>query len=114
MRNFKEYLELICESDSISSKIKLDAKKRGLSHSSHNIWKDKQGQEFKWDDQGKKFEKVADENKMTPEQLKKVQSSIAETESLISKELSYSDDLRHNDKIAFWKKHLKKLRGMVR
>ena len=57
MRNFKEYLKLICEGDITSVRAKMQAKQRGLTHQSHNIWKDKSDVEYKWNEQGKKFEK---------------------------------------------------------
>jgi len=56
--SYKKYLEMICEGDITSVRAKMQAKQRGLTHQSHNIWKDKFGQDFKWDEQGKKFEKV--------------------------------------------------------
>ena len=62
--NYKKYLEMICEGDIVGVRAKMQAKQRGLTHQSHNIWKDKQGNEFKWDDQGKKFENI---NKKTVE-----------------------------------------------
>ena len=47
------------ESDDILSlKAKADAKKRGLTHQSHNIWKDKQGKEYKWNAQSKRFDEI--------------------------------------------------------
>ena len=49
--NFKEF-------SNIEVKAKEDAKKRGLTHSSHNIWKDKQGKEYKWNSNTKRFEKI--------------------------------------------------------
>ena len=59
--NYKKYLELVCEGDITSVRAKMQAKQRGLVHQSHNVWKDKSGQEFKWDEQGKKFENVESE-----------------------------------------------------
>ena len=58
MRNFKEYLKLICEGDITSVRAKMQAKQRGLVHQSHDIWKDKSGAEFRWNEQGKRFKKV--------------------------------------------------------
>lgn len=55
--NFKEYVNNVLneEQDILSLKAKAEAKKRGLVHQSHNIWKDNQGNEFKWDVQTKRF-----------------------------------------------------------
>ena len=55
--NYKKYLEMICEGDITSVRAKEQAKQRGLTHQSHNIWKDKSDVEYKWNEQGKKFEK---------------------------------------------------------
>ena len=53
-----DYIQMILEADDVLSvKAKLDAKKRGLTHQSHNVWKDKSGQKWKWNTQLKKFEK---------------------------------------------------------
>jgi len=97
MRNFKEYLEMICEGDIISDRAKEQAKQRGLVHQSHNIWKDKSGQEYKWNEQGKKFEKSMKKDiskKMTKEEIteelrryvKKNNVSIADLDSKIREE----------------------------
>jgi len=67
MRNFKEYLELVCEGDITSVRAKMQAKQRGLTHQSHNIWKDKGNTEYKWDDTGKRFEKIEKEMKSNEE-----------------------------------------------
>lgn len=54
-----DYIQMILEADDVLSvKAKLDAKKRGLTHQSHNVWKDKSGQEYKWNDQLKRFDKI--------------------------------------------------------
>jgi len=73
MSNFKEYLNLICEGDIISDRAKEQAKQRGLVHQSHNIWKDKQGQLFKYNDQGKRFEKV-EKKQLSPEKSETIRA----------------------------------------
>ena len=55
--NFKQYI-LEESNDILSLKAKADAKKRGLTHQSHNIWKDKQGKEYKWNSNTKRFDVV--------------------------------------------------------
>ena len=73
----KEYAEIILESDILSLKAKADAKKRGLTHQSHNIWKDKQGKEYKWNSNTKRFDEVKIENKA--EKPKSKSQEIKET-----------------------------------
>ena len=51
------------ETDIVSVKAKLDAKKRGLKHQSHNVWKDKSGQEYKWNKVLKRFERIENKSK---------------------------------------------------
>lgn len=61
---FKNFIQkkLNEELDNISFRVKLDAKKRGLKHQSHNIWKDQVGNKFKWVEQTKKFELIQKKN----------------------------------------------------
>ena len=53
-----DYIQMILEADDVLSvRAKLDAKKKGLTHQSHNVWKDKSGQVWKWNSQLKRFDK---------------------------------------------------------
>jgi len=63
--SFKDYCRKVLneETDIISIKAKLDAKKRGLKHQSHNVWKDKGGQEYKWNKMLKRFERIENKSK---------------------------------------------------
>ena len=76
MRNFKEYLELVCEGDIVSIRAKAQAKQRGLTHQSHNVWKDKGNVEYKWNEQGKKFEKVEKKSRFKQDYINSVNSWI--------------------------------------
>lgn len=59
--NFKDYCENVLNEtadDVLSIKAKQEAKQRGLQHQSHNVWKDQNGNEFKWNSQLKRFENI--------------------------------------------------------
>jgi len=52
--------------------------------------------------------------KLTAEYVKRVKSSISETEKLILKEMKISEDLRYHSKIEGWKAHILKLNGFLK
>ena len=95
--NFKEYYTKILneETDIISVKAKLDAKKRGLKHQSHNIWKDKGGQEYKWNKVLKRFEKIegSKEEKHNEDiDLKKLNNDLYSEERILRKKFIAASD----------------------
>lgn len=51
---------------------------------------------------------------LTPEYVKRVKSSISETENLISREMNISKDLRYHSKIEVWNAHIEKLKGFLK
>lgn len=53
-------------------------------------------------------------NTLTAEQVKRINQSIEETESVLNRELSYSADLRNNELINRYENHLKKLNSMLK
>ena len=53
-------------------------------------------------------------NTLTAEQVKRINQSIKETESVLNRELSYSADLRNNELINRYENHLKKLNSMLK
>lgn len=50
---------------------------------------------------------------LTPELTKRVNSEIVNTQRMINKELAYSKDLQHADRIAELEAHIVKLNGMI-
>lgn len=50
---------------------------------------------------------------LTAEQVKRVKAAIVETQGLLAKEMRYSEDLRKQDKIAFYHAHIAKLENML-
>lgn len=50
---------------------------------------------------------------LTNELRKRVISAIAETEELLTNELRYSPEHQKQDRLAFYRKHLAKLHGML-
>ena len=50
---------------------------------------------------------------MTQNQTARVKQALTETEQLLNKELSYSQDLQKTDQIAFYRSHLIKLQTML-
>lgn len=53
-------------------------------------------------------------NTLTAEQVKRIQQSIKEAESVLNRELSYSADLRNYELILQYGNHLKKLHSMLK
>lgn len=51
--------------------------------------------------------------KLTNEQTRRVQQSIAETQRALDKELGYREDLQDAKMVAFYRGHLATLRGML-
>lgn len=50
---------------------------------------------------------------LTAEQTKRVNKSILETQRMLNKELAYSKDLQHPDRIAELEAHIVILNGMI-
>ena len=50
---------------------------------------------------------------LTAEQTKRVNNEILDTQRKLKKELAYSKDLQHADRIAELEKHIVKLNGMI-
>jgi len=51
--SFENY---IIENDITSLRKRIEIKKLNITHSSHDVWKDKQDKEYKWNDKNKKFQ----------------------------------------------------------
>jgi DNA-binding PadR family transcriptional regulator len=54
--SFKEYLTE--DADIMSLRKRIQVKQKGLEHQSHDIWKNKQGKIYKWDEPRRTFEEV--------------------------------------------------------
>lgn len=50
---------------------------------------------------------------LTAEQTKRVNNDILDTQRMLNKELSYSEDLQHHNRIAELINHIEKLNGMI-
>lgn len=50
---------------------------------------------------------------LTAEQTKRVNNDILDTQRMLNKELSYSKDLQHANRIAELEAHIVKLNGMI-
>jgi hypothetical protein len=50
---------------------------------------------------------------ITPALVAKAKEALLETQRLIDKEMRYSEDLRHKDKIAKYEIHIVKLKGII-
>ena len=53
------------------------------------------------------------EYELTDEKKRRIFSAIEETERLLNKELSYSEDLQKSEQIEFYRSHITKLLGYL-
>lgn len=51
---------------------------------------------------------------MTTEKLRRINEAIIETEMLLEKELTYSEDLQDTKQVEFYHNHITKLQGMLK
>ncbi len=53
------------------------------------------------------------EMELTPERIRRIEQAIAETQRLIDREMTYSEEFRKLDRIATWQAHIAKLQDML-
>ena len=53
------------------------------------------------------------ELELTPERTRRIVGAMIETQDKLDKEMAYSEDLRHQDRIEFYRAHIAKLEGML-